>query len=47
MKPARNQGEICESPDSDKIGVFAGEIGNRRLYKLFKTGDAVDYMQGE
>ena len=39
--------EVCEYPDSDKVGVFVGEGENRDLRLLFKAGQAVDYFDGE
>ena len=39
--------EICEYPDSNKVGVFAGEPGKRRLRHLFKADRAVDYFLDE
>lgn len=39
--------EICEYPDSDKVGVAVGEEGKRDLRLLFKAGQAVDYFEGE
>ena len=39
--------EICEYPDSDKVGVFVGKYGKMDLRLLFRAGEAVDYMDGE
>jgi len=39
--------DVCEYPDSNKIGVFVGEQGNRDLRLLFKTEQNVDYFEGE
>lgn len=39
--------DICEYPDSDKIGVFTGKHRKRNLKLLFRTGQAVDYFDGE
>ncbi|MCA9647072.1 MAG: cupin domain-containing protein [Polyangiaceae bacterium] len=39
--------EVCEYPDSDKVGVFVGEWGNMALRKLFKASQDVDYNDGE
>lgn len=39
--------DICEYPDSNKIGVAVGEAGNRDLRALFKAEQAVDYFDGE
>ena len=43
------QGEldVCEYPDSSKIGVYVGRRGERRLRKLFRDESAVDYYDGE
>ena len=43
----RERHEVCEYPDSDKVGVFAGEDGKRDLRLLFRAGQAVDYFDGE
>ena len=39
--------EVCEYPDSGKIGAYAGESGERALAFLARTGAAVDYWDGE
>lgn len=39
--------EVCEYPDSRKIGVFAGGEGVPRLRSLHRAGEAVDYYDGE
>ena len=40
--------EICEYPDSDKVGVFLGHGGADMEYrKLFRAGSDVPYMDGE
>lgn len=39
--------EVCEYPDSDKVGVFIGKQGKREYRKLFKASEDVDYMVGE
>lgn len=39
--------EICEYPDSHKIGVFASAPGAPRLRSLHRTASAVDYYDGE
>mgnify|MGYP002789861406 CR=1 FL=1 len=39
--------EVCEYPDSSKIGVYAGEHGERRLRKLFRGEADVDYYDRE
>ncbi|MBT9587960.1 cupin domain-containing protein [bacterium] len=43
----KERAEICEYPDSDKVGVYVGEYGNQDIRKLFKLGHAVDYNEGE
>ena len=43
----REELEVCEYPDSNKVGVFAGQRGRRDLRALFRAGDAVDYFDGE
>jgi uncharacterized cupin superfamily protein len=42
MKPA----EVCEYPDSGKIGAFGGE-GESRVRHLTEVGAKVDYWKGE
>lgn len=39
--------EICEYPDSNKVGVYVGEWGNMDLRALFKADQTVDYNDGE
>jgi len=39
--------EVCEYPDSDKIGVTVGEWGNLDLRAMFKAQTTVDYNDGE
>lgn len=39
--------EVCEYPDSAKIGVFAGERGPSGVRGLHRTSAAVDYYDGE
>jgi uncharacterized cupin superfamily protein len=39
--------EVCEYPDSQKVGVFAGKRGERGLRKLFRGENAVDYYDRE
>jgi uncharacterized cupin superfamily protein len=39
--------EICEYPDSNKIGVFAGASGAPSVRGLHRTSSAVDYYDGE
>lgn len=44
-----NQAEldVCEYPDSDKVGVSARTPGAPRLRGLYRRGAAVDYYDGE
>ncbi len=42
-----DESEICEYPDSDKVGVYAGTPGKRNLRLLFRAKEAVDYFDGE
>jgi uncharacterized cupin superfamily protein len=42
----QSETEVCEYPDSGKVGIFAGG-GTSRLRKLFRAGDDVDYYDGE
>lgn len=39
--------EVCEYPDSSKIGVFAAAPGASNLRGLHRTASAVDYYDGE
>jgi uncharacterized cupin superfamily protein len=39
--------EVCEYPDSNKIGVFSSEQGSPALRKLFRGEVAVDYYDRE
>jgi uncharacterized cupin superfamily protein len=39
--------EVCEYPDSNKVGVFAGEPGSPGLRKLFLGEATVDYYDRE
>ena len=39
--------EICEYPDSGKVGVYAGDDENGGLVHLTRYADQVDYWQGE
>lgn len=39
--------EICEYPDSNKVGLAVGEEGKRDLRLIFKVEQAVDYFDGE
>lgn len=39
--------EICEYPDSNKIGVFVGDIKKMELRKIFKADQDVEYMLDE
>jgi uncharacterized cupin superfamily protein len=43
----KERSEICEYPDSDKVGVLVGDYGSMDLRLLFRAGQAVDYMDGE
>jgi len=39
--------EICEYPDSNKIGVFAEDQGGPGLRKMFRAETTVEYYDGE
>ena len=41
------QVEVCEYPDSGKVGVFADAPGAPHLRGLHRTASAVDYYDGE
>lgn len=39
--------DICEYPDSNKVGVYVGEQEARHLRMMFKCESQVDYFDGE
>jgi uncharacterized cupin superfamily protein len=39
--------EICEYPDSNKVGVYAGVPGKRDLRLMFRAEQSVDYYDRE
>jgi uncharacterized cupin superfamily protein len=39
--------DICEYPDSDKVGVYAGKQGSRDLRLMFRAEQCVDYFDRE
>ena len=39
--------EACEYPDSQKVLIVAGERGNRRLRKMVRAENTVDYYDRE
>jgi uncharacterized cupin superfamily protein len=39
--------DACEYPDSGKVQVVAGRRGSRRLRKIFRAEDTVDYYDRE
>ena len=39
--------EVCEYPDSQKVGIFAGPPGERGLRKMFRAESSVDYYDRE
>jgi uncharacterized cupin superfamily protein len=43
----REELDACEYPDSQKVAVFAGERGKRRLRKMFRAETTVDYYDRE
>ena len=43
---SHHEPEVCEYPESDKIGVWAGE-GEGALMHLPRRGAKVDYCDGE
>jgi uncharacterized cupin superfamily protein len=43
----RAEVEACEYPDSGKVQIFAGERGSRKLRKIFRTENTVDYYDRE
>lgn len=40
-------GEICEYPDSNKVGVYVGKSMKRDFREIFKIDQSVDYFEGE
>lgn len=43
----REPSEICEYPDSNKVGVYAGEYDKRDLRLLLRAEQSVDYFDRE
>lgn len=39
--------EVCEYPDSNKVGIFAGEVGVPGLRSMFRAETTVDYYDRE
>jgi uncharacterized cupin superfamily protein len=39
--------EVCEYPDSGKVGIRASAPGGKGLRKMFKADAVVDYYDGE
>lgn len=39
--------EVCEYPDSDKVGIFIGDYENMEYRKLFRASQNLPYMDGE
>ena len=39
--------EICEYPDSGKVGVWAEEPGGPGFYQMSRSGEPLDYWEGE
>jgi uncharacterized cupin superfamily protein len=39
--------EVCEYPDSQKLGVWAGSRGARSLRSIYRREDVVDYYDRE
>jgi uncharacterized cupin superfamily protein len=39
--------DICEYPDSNKVGVMVGKQGNRDLRLMFRAEQTVDYFDRE
>jgi uncharacterized cupin superfamily protein len=43
----RSPVDACEYPDSQKVQIIAGQPGQRRLRKLFRSENTVDYYDRE
>ncbi len=43
----REQHDICEYPDANKVGVFCRAEGREKMRHFFKVEQAVDYFEGE
>lgn len=43
----REEVEVCEYPDSNKIGIFVDKTGAAGLRGLHRTSSAVEYYDGE
>ena len=39
--------EVCEYPDSNKVGVYVGKQGSRDLRLMFRAEQSVDYFDRE
>jgi uncharacterized cupin superfamily protein len=44
---SQSQTEVCEYPDSNKVGVWASTANGTGLRKMFKADAVVDYYDGE
>lgn len=43
----RDRVDVCEYPNSDKVGVLVGDFPKMDLRQFFPAGAAVDYNHGE
>jgi uncharacterized cupin superfamily protein len=43
----KDRTEVCEFPDSNKVGVFIGDYGQMDLRKVYLADQYVDYNHGE
>lgn len=43
----KNKTEVCEYPDSNKVGVFVGDFEKMDLRKIYLTDQTVDFDHGE
>jgi len=39
--------EVCEYPDSNKVGIYVGEQGDRDIRLTFRAEQSVDYLDRE
>ena len=43
----KNRTDVCEFPDSNKVGVFVGDYEKMDLRKVYLADQTVDYNHGE
>lgn len=43
----QDDAEVCEYPDSNKVMMYVGDRGQRRIRQMFRAETAVEYMDRE